>query len=75
MAYPKVDVEVADRARFSIGNLIRDGHLVVRVEVLEEALAGMRPQQDRVRIAEAEETEDGQKEGKDDSHFGVVVGC
>jgi hypothetical protein len=33
----------------------------------------MRPQQDGVRIAEVEQAEDGQKEGKDDSHVGVVV--
>jgi hypothetical protein len=51
-AYPEIDVKVADWARFPVRNLIRDGHLVVRVQIFEEALAGMRPQQDRVRIAE-----------------------
>jgi hypothetical protein len=64
-------VKVSNGARLSVRDLISDRHLVIGVKVLEEALAGMRPQQNCMRIADVKETEDGQQKGEDDRHHGV----
>lgn len=51
--YPKVDFQIAAAAELAVADLIRHGHLVVSVEVLVKALAGMCLHLDVVRGCEA----------------------
>lgn len=70
MTYPKINVQIAAPTKFSVAHLKRDRHLVILVQRLVEALAGVCSHLDIVRIADGEEGDEGEKEPEYGSHGG-----
>lgn len=66
--YPKVNIEVSAAAEFAVADLEGDGHLVVRVQLLMEALARVRLELDVVRRADGEEAAESSIEECEDKH-------
>lgn len=75
--YPEVNLQVAAAAEFPVANLEGDGHLVVLVQLLVEALALVRLHLDIVRRCERQQAARRceETEGREQHLFGGRRGC
>lgn len=70
MTYPEINVQIATASKFSVAHLKCDRHLVILVQRLVEALAGVCSHLNVVRIADGEEGDEGEEEPEHWSHSG-----
>lgn len=68
--HPKVDIQIPTSSKFSIADLERDGHAIVLMEILVEALSGVGPQLNVVRIAEGEQRQHRNQNAEKERHRG-----
>ena len=70
MTYPEINVQISTPSKFSVAHLERDRHLVILVQRLMKALAGVCSHLDVVRIADGEEGDEGEEEPEYRGHDG-----